>query len=39
MLWSAQRYTDARPVLEHYLELDPTGKKADTIRSMLEENK
>jgi len=39
MLWSAQRYSDARPVLEKYLELDPTGKKADTIRSMLEENK
>lgn len=39
LLWSAQRYGEARPVLEHYLELDPTGKKADTIRSMLEENK
>jgi hypothetical protein len=39
MLWSAQRYSQARPVLEKYLELDPTGKKADTIRSMLEENK
>lgn len=39
LLWSAQRYNEARPVLEHYLELDPTGKKADTIRSMLEENK
>lgn len=39
LLWSAQRYNEARPVLEHYLELDPTGKKSDTIRSMLEENK
>lgn len=39
LLWSAERYNEARPVLEHYLELDPTGKKAETIRSMLEENK
>jgi DNA-binding response OmpR family regulator len=39
LLWSAQRYNEARPVLEHYLELDPMGKKADTIRSILEENK
>jgi len=23
----------------HYLEIDPTSKKADTIRSKLEENK
>lgn len=39
LLWSAQRYNEARPVLKHYLELDPSGKKADTIRSMLDENK
>jgi DNA-binding response OmpR family regulator len=36
LLWSEKRYTDARPALEMYLQLDPDGKKADTIRSMLD---
>jgi hypothetical protein len=39
ILWSAQRYPEARAVLEQYLEMDPTGKRAETIRAMLEENK
>jgi len=37
ILWSAQRYGDARPALEMYLSLQPEGPKADTIRKMLDE--
>jgi regulator of sirC expression with transglutaminase-like and TPR domain len=37
ILWSAQRYSDARPALEMYLQLAPDGRKADTIRNMLDE--
>ncbi len=37
ILWSAQRYDEARPALEKYLELDPDGRKASLIRSMLDE--
>jgi tetratricopeptide (TPR) repeat protein len=37
LLWSAQRYAEARPVLEKYLELEPDGRKAPLIRSMLDE--
>jgi DNA-binding response OmpR family regulator len=39
LLWSAQRYQEARPVLEKYLELDPNGKRATLIRGMLDEQK
>lgn len=37
ILWSAQRYGDARPALEMYLQLQPDGPKAETIRKMLDE--
>jgi DNA-binding response OmpR family regulator len=37
ILWSAQRFSEARPALEMYLQLAPDGRKADTIRSMLDE--
>ena len=37
ILWSAQRYGDARPALEMYLQLAPDGPKAETIRKMLDE--
>jgi regulator of sirC expression with transglutaminase-like and TPR domain len=37
ILWSAQRYGDARPALEMYLQLTPDGPKAETIRKMLDE--
>ncbi|HEY5922968.1 MAG TPA: tetratricopeptide repeat protein, partial [Kofleriaceae bacterium] len=39
ILWSAGRYPEARPVFEKYLELDPNGRKAGMIRSMLDEPK
>jgi tetratricopeptide (TPR) repeat protein len=39
ILWSAQRYDEARPVLEKCLELDPDGRRAETIKSMLAEPK
>ncbi len=39
ILWSAQRYSDARPALQKYLELDPDGKSAPKIRAMLDESK
>ena len=32
ILWSAQRYAEARPVLEQYLELDPNGREPTTIQ-------
>jgi DNA-binding response OmpR family regulator len=39
ILWSAQRYGDARPALEKYLELEPQGRSAAKIRAMLDESK
>jgi tetratricopeptide (TPR) repeat protein len=39
ILWSAQRYGDARPALEKYLALDPQGRSAAKIRAMLDEPK
>jgi tetratricopeptide (TPR) repeat protein len=39
ILWSAQRYAEARPVLQKYLELDPNGRRAAVIRGMLDEPK
>jgi len=35
ILWAARRRDEARPALERYLELDPHGKDADSIRQML----
>ncbi len=37
ILWSAQRYADARAPLEKYLELEPEGRSAARIRAMLDE--
>jgi DNA-binding response OmpR family regulator len=37
ILWSAQRYADAREPLEKYLELEPEGRSAARIRAMLDE--
>jgi DNA-binding response OmpR family regulator len=37
ILWSAQRYADARASLEKYLELEPQGRSAAKIRAMLDE--
>ena len=37
ILWSAQRYGEARTALEMYLQLQPDGPSADTIRKMLDE--
>jgi hypothetical protein len=37
ILWSAQRYSEARPALERALELAPDGPRSATIRSMLDE--
>jgi tetratricopeptide (TPR) repeat protein len=37
ILWSAQRYAEARPPLEKYLELDPEGRRAAIVRGMLDE--
>jgi tetratricopeptide (TPR) repeat protein len=39
ILWSAQKYDQARPVLEKYLELAPDGPRADQFRKMLDEPK
>jgi hypothetical protein len=39
ILWSAQRYQEARPALQKYLELEPDGRKAPLIRSMLDEQR
>jgi DNA-binding response OmpR family regulator len=39
ILWSAQRYADARAPLEKYLELEPEGRSAAKIRAMLDEPK
>ena len=35
ILWAARRHDEARPALEKYLELDPTGKDAASVRQML----
>ncbi len=37
ILWSAQRYGEARTALEMYLQLQPDGPSAETIRKMLDE--
>jgi tetratricopeptide (TPR) repeat protein len=37
ILWSAQRFAEARAPLEKYLELEPEGAKAERIRAMLDE--
>ena len=37
ILWSAQRYADARAPLEKYLEIEPQGRSAAKIRAMLDE--
>jgi DNA-binding response OmpR family regulator len=37
ILWSAQRYADARAPLEKYLELEPNGRSAARIKAMLDE--
>ena len=39
ILWSAQRYAEARPAFEKYLELEPEGRSAEKIRAMLDEQK
>ena len=36
ILWGAGRQEEARPALEQYLELDPDGEDADSIRARLE---
>ena len=35
ILWSARRYDEARPAYERFLELQPTGEAADTVRALL----
>jgi tetratricopeptide (TPR) repeat protein len=35
ILWSARRHDEARPALEKYLELDPNGRDAPSVRQML----
>lgn len=35
ILWSARRYDEARPAYEHFLQLQPTGEAADTVRALL----
>jgi tetratricopeptide (TPR) repeat protein len=37
ILWSARRYDEARPALAKYLELDPNGRDADTVKKLLQE--
>ena len=37
ILWSARRYDEARPALTKYLELDPKGRDAGTVKKLLEE--
>ncbi|HSN28937.1 MAG TPA: DUF4388 domain-containing protein, partial [Kofleriaceae bacterium] len=37
ILWSARRYDEARQALTKYLELDPNGRDADTVKKLLEE--
>jgi DNA-binding response OmpR family regulator len=37
ILWSARRYDEARPALAKYLELDPDGRDADTVKKLLQE--
>ena len=35
ILWSARRYDEARPAYERFLQLQPTGEAADTVRALL----
>jgi Flp pilus assembly protein TadD len=37
ILWSARRYDEARTALSKYLELDPNGRDADTVKKLLQE--
>jgi hypothetical protein len=37
ILWSARRYDDARQALAKYLELDPNGRDAETVKKLLQE--
>jgi len=37
ILWSARRYDEARTALTKYLELDPKGRDAGTVKKLLEE--
>ena len=37
ILWAARRTDEARPAFQKYLELDPTGREATSIRQMLEQ--
>jgi CheY-like chemotaxis protein len=37
ILWSARRYDEARQALAKYLELDPNGRDAETVKKLLEE--
>jgi CheY-like chemotaxis protein len=37
ILWSARRYDEARQALAKYLELDPNGRDADTVKKLLQE--
>ncbi len=37
ILWSARRYDEARQALTKYLDLDPNGRDADTVKKLLEE--
>jgi CheY-like chemotaxis protein len=37
ILWSARRYDEGRTALAKYLELDPNGRDADTVKKLLQE--
>ena len=37
ILWSARRYDEGRTALEKYLELDPNGRDAGTVKKLLQE--
>lgn len=37
ILWSARRYDEAREALSRYLELDPNGRDAGTVKKLLQE--
>ena len=37
ILWAARRTDEARPAFQKYLELDPNGRDATSIRQMLEQ--
>ena len=37
ILWAARRTDEARPAFQKYLDLDPHGRDAASIRQMLEQ--